>query len=103
MVPIEDSWQDKKVVHLLPPNVFELIGYAVRVFLDNSHKICFSLNCVCSWPSDSRVLIHSVNLAGKSCSLVLMICRSRDAMNYVPNTLTNLGATKSDELLLTLM
>ena len=99
VVPVEHSWQDKKVVHLLAPNVSKFIGYAVRVLLDNSHKICLRLNCMCSWPSDSRVSMHSINSIDKSCSLVLMVCRSKDAMNYVPSVLTNLVATKSNELL----
>ena len=46
--------------------------------------------------------MHSVDPTGKSYSLVLMVCRSRDAMNYVPSLLTNLAAPKSDELLLSL-
>ena len=43
--------------------------------------------------------MHSVNPTNKSCSLVLMVGQSRDAMRYVPSVLTNLVATKSDELL----
>ena len=81
MVPVERTWQDEKVVHLLPPNVPELIGHAVRVLLDNSRKIGLSLNCMWSRPSDSRVPMCSVDPIGKSCSLVLMVCRSRNAMN----------------------
>ena len=43
--------------------------------------------------------MHSVNPIGKSYNLVLLVCQSSDAMNYVPNILTNLGAAKSDKLL----
>ena len=93
VVPIERTWKDKKVVHSLPFNVPELIEHAVRIFLDNSHKIFLSLNCMWSWPSDSGVLVHSVDSTGKSCSLVLMVCGSRYAMNCVPSVLTNLVAT----------
>ena len=53
-----------------------------------------------SRPSDSEVSVHSVDPTGKSYNLVLMVCRSRDAMNCVPSVLTNLAATKSDKLLL---
>ena len=81
VVPFERTWQDEKVVHSLPPNVSELIRHAVRVLLDNSHKICLSLNRMWSRPSDSGVPIHSVDPIDKSCSLVLMVCRFRDAMN----------------------
>ena len=99
MILVECSWQDKKVVHSLPPDVLELIGHAVRVLLDNNHKICFSLNCKWSWPSNSRVPMHFIDPTSKSYNLVLMVCRSRHAMNYVPSVLTNLAATKSDEFL----
>ena len=81
MVPIERTWQDEKVIHSLPPNVPELIRHAVRVLLDNSRKIGLSLNCMWSWPSDSIVPMHSVDPTDKSYSLVLMVCRSRNAMN----------------------
>ena len=81
VVPLERTWQDEKVVHSLPPNVPELIGHAVRDLLDNSHKIGLNLNCMWSWSSDSEVPMHSVDPIGKSCSLVLMVCRSRNAMN----------------------
>ena len=81
VVPVERTWQDKKVVHSLPPNVPELIGHAVRVLLNNSYKICLSLNCMWSRPSDSGVPMHSVDPIGKNYSLVLMVCRFRDAMN----------------------
>ena len=101
-VRIEDSWQNKKVVHSLPSNVSKLIGHVVYILLDNSHKTCLSLNCMYSWPSDSKVPMHSINPTGKSCSLVLIVCQSRDAMIYVPSIPTNLAATKSDELLLSL-
>ena len=70
VVPVERTWKNKKVVHSLPPNVPELIRHVVRVLLDNSHKICLSLNCMWLWPSDSRVPVHSVAPTGKSCSLV---------------------------------
>ena len=81
MVPVEHTWQDDKVVHLLPPNVPELIGHAVRVLLDNSRKIGLSLNCMWLQPSDSRIPMRSVDPTGKNCSLVLMVRRSRNAMN----------------------
>ena len=81
VVPVERTWQDKKVVPSLPPNVPELIGHAVRVLLDNSQKICLNLNRMWSRPSDSGVPMHSVDPTDKSCSLVLMVCGSRDAMN----------------------
>ena len=81
MVLVECTWQDNKVVHSLPPNVPELIGHAVLVLLDDSHKICLSLNRIWSRPNDSRVPMHSVDPTGKSCSLVLMVCRSGDTMN----------------------
>ena len=81
VVPVERTGQDEKVVYSLPPNVSELIGHAVRVLLDNSHKICLSLNRMWSRPSDSGVPIHSVDPTGKSCSLVRMVCGSRYAMN----------------------
>ena len=93
VVLVERTWQDEKVVHSLPPNVPELIGHVVRVLLDNSHKICLSPNCMWSRSSDSGVPVHSIDPTNKSCSLVLMVCRSRDAMNCVPNILTNLAAT----------
>ena len=44
----------------------------------------------------------SVNPFGMGGSLVLMIRRSRDAMNYISSVLTNLADTESDELLLSL-
>ena len=81
MVLVERTWQDEKVVHSLPPNVSELIGHAVHVFLDNSRKIGLSLNCMWSRPSDFGVPMRSVDPTSKSCSLVLMVCRSRNAMN----------------------
>ena len=93
VVPVERTWKDKKVVHSLPLNVPELIGHAVRVLLDNSHKICLSLNRMWSWPSDFGVPMHPVDPTGKSCSLVLMVCGSRYTMNCVPSILTNLVAT----------
>ena len=93
VVLIERTWKEKKVVHSLPPNIRELIGHVVRILLDNSHKICLSLNRMWSWPSDSVVPMHSVDPTSKSCSLVLMICGSRYAMNCVPSILTNLAAT----------
>ena len=81
MVPIERTWQDEKVVHLLPPNVPELIGHAVRILLDNSRNIGLILNYMWSRLSDSGVPMSSVDPTSKSCSLVLMVCRSRNAMN----------------------
>ena len=98
VVLVEHSWQEEKVVYSLPPNIDELIRHAVHISLDNSYKICFNLNCVCSRPNDSKIPMHSVNPTSKSCSLVLMVCRSRDAMNYILSVLTNLAAIKSDEL-----
>ena len=44
VVPVERTWQDEKVVHSLLSNIPELIGHAVHVLLDNSYKICLSLN-----------------------------------------------------------
>ena len=99
VVLVERTWKDKKVVHSLRSNVPELIGHAVCVLLDNSYKIFLCLNCMWSWPSDSGVPVHSVDPTGKSCSLVLMVCGSRYAMNCVPSILTNLAATSSYKLL----
>ena len=81
VVPVERTWQDKKVVHSIPLNVPELVGHAVHVLLDNSHEICLSLNRMWLRPSDSKVPMHSIDPTGKSCSLVLMVCGSKDAMN----------------------
>ena len=102
VVPVERTWQDERVVHSLSPNVPEFIGHAVHVLLDNSHKICLSLNRMWSRTSDSEVPVHSIDPTDKNCSLVFMVCRSRDAMNCVLNALANLAATKSDKLLLSL-
>ena len=44
----------------------------------------------------------SINPFGMGGSLVLMVCRSGDTMNYVPSVFTNLAVTQSDELLLSL-
>ena len=74
VVLVERNWQDEKVVHLLPSNIPELIEHAVCVPLDNSHKICLSLNCMWSRPSDSGVPMHYVDPIGKSYSIVLMVC-----------------------------
>ena len=93
VVQVECTWQEEKVVHSLPPNVPELIGHAIRVLLDNSCKIGLYQSCMWLRSSDSRVPLHSVDPTGKSYSLVLMVCRSRDAMNCVPSVFTNLPAT----------
>ena len=81
MVPVERTWQDEKVVHSLPSNIPEFIGHAVRVLLDNSRKIGLSFNCMWLQPSDSGVPMHFVDPTAKSCSLVLMVCHSRNAMD----------------------
>ena len=81
MVLVERTWQDEKVVYSFPPNVPELVGHAVRILLDNSRKIGLSLNYMWSRPSDSGFSMRFVDSTGKSCSLVLMVCRSRNAMN----------------------
>ena len=52
-----------------------------------------------AWAGDSSISMGSVNPFGMGGSLVLMVCGSRDAMNYVPSIFTNLAVTKSDELL----
>ena len=100
VVPVEHSWQDKKVVYSLLSNVFELIGHAIRVLLDDSHEICLRLNSACAWPGDSSISMGSVNSSGMDSSLILMVRRSGDAMNYVPSAFTNLTITESDELFL---
>ena len=51
------------------------------------------------WPGDSSIFMGSVNPSGMGGSLVLMVRRSRDAMNYVLRVFTNLTVTESDELL----
>ena len=99
VVPVECTWQDEKVFHSLPPNIPELIGHVVRVFLDNSHKICLNLNHMWLRPSDYGIPMHSVDPTGKSSCLVLMVCGSRVAMNSVLSVLTKLVATKSDKLI----
>ena len=100
VVPIESSRQDEKVVYLLLSNVFELIWHAIRVLLDDSHEISLRLNSLCAWSGDSSVSMGSVTPSGMGGSLVLMVCRSGDVMNYVPGFFTNLAVTESDELLL---
>ena len=72
-VPVERSWQDKKVVHLLLSNVFELIGHTIRVRLDDCHEIFLYLNSVCAWPGDSNISMGSVNFSSMGGSLVLMV------------------------------
>ena len=86
----------------LLPNVSELIGHAIHVLLDDSHEICLCLNCVCAWLGDSSISIGSVNPSSMHGNLVLMVCRSRDAMNYISSVLTKLTITESDEFLLSL-
>ena len=98
VVPVERSWQDEKVVYLLLSNVSELIGHAIHILLDESHEICLHLNSVCAWAGDSSISMGFVNSSSMDGSLVLMVCRSGDAMNYVPSVFINLAVTKSDEL-----
>ena len=98
MVPVERSWQDEKVVYSLLSNVSELIWHAIRVLLDDSHEISLHLNNVCVWPGDSSISMGSVNPSSMGGSLVLMVHRFGDAMNYVPSVFTNLAVTESDEL-----
>ena len=102
MVRVEHSWQDEKVVYSLLSNVSKLIGHAIRIPLDNSHEISLHLNSVCAWPGDSSISMGFVNPSGIGGSLVLIVRRSRDAMNYVPSVFTNLAITESDELFLSL-
>ena len=99
VVPVEYSWQDEKVVHSLLSNVSELIGHAIHVLLDDSHKIHLCLNSLCAWLGDSSIFMGSVNSSGMGGSLVLMVRRSGDAMNYVPSVFTNLVVIESNELL----
>ena len=99
MVPIQCSRQDKKVVYSLLSNVSELIRHAIRVLLDDSHEISLRLNSVRPWAGDSGISMGSVNPSGMGGSLILMVCRSEDVVNYVPSILTNLAVTESDELL----
>ena len=54
---------------------------------------------MCMWPGDSSISIGFVNPSAMCGSLVLIVRRSRDAMNYVPSVLTNLAVIESDELL----
>ena len=98
MVPVQRSRQDEKVVYLLLSNVSELIGHAIHVLLDDSHEISLRLNSVCAWAGDSRISMGFVNPSGMGGSLVLMVCGSGDAVNYVPSIFTNLVVTESDEL-----
>ena len=98
MVPVQRSWQDNKVIHLLLANVSKLIGHEVIVLLDNNHEICLHLDGVCLWSSDSSISMHFVNPSNKGGNLVFMICQSGHAMNYVPSVLINLVITESDEL-----
>ena len=99
VVPVQRSRQDEKVVYSLLSNVSELIGHAIRVLLDDSHEISLSLNNVRPWAGDSRISMGSVNPSGMDGSLVFMVRRSGDAVNYVPSILTNLAVTESDEIL----
>ena len=98
VVPIQHNRQNKKVVYSLLSNVFELIGHAIRVLLDDSHEISLRLNSVWVWAGDSGISMDSVNPSYMDGSLVLMVRRSEDAVNYVPSIFTNLAVTKSDEL-----
>ena len=102
MVQIKRSWQDKKVIHSFLANVSKFIRHAIYVLLDNSNEICLCLIGVCSRSNDSSISMHSVNPSGKDGNLVLVVCQSRHAMNYVPSILTNLAITESDELFLSL-
>ena len=99
MVLAERSRQNEKVVYSLLSNVSELIGHAIRIFLDDSHEISLRLNSVCRWAGDSSISMGSVNPSGMGNSLVLMVLGSGDAMNYVQSIFTNLAITESDELL----
>ena len=99
MILIQYSLQDKEVVHSLLANIFELIGHAIHVILGNSHEIRLGLDGVCSWLSNSSISMHFVNMSSERGGLVFMVCRSRDAMNYVPSILLNLVVTKSNEFL----
>ena len=102
MVPVERSWQDKKVGYSFFSNVSKLIGHVIRILLDDSHEICLHLNSVCTWARDSSISMGSVNPSSMGGSLVLTVRRSGDATNYVPSIFTNLAVTKSDELFSTL-
>ena len=73
MVPVERSWQDKKVVHLLLSNVSKLIKHAIRVLLDDSHEISLCLNSMCAWPGDSSISMGFVNPSSMGGNLVLMV------------------------------
>ena len=99
VVLVERSRQDKKVVYSLLSNISEFIGHAICVLLDDSHEISLHLNSVCVWPGYSRISMGAVNPSGMGGNLVLMVCGSGDAMNYVPSVFTNLAVTHSDELL----
>ena len=61
-------------------------------------KIRLCLNSVCALAGDSSISMGSVNPSSMDGSLVLMIRRSKDTMNYVSRVFTNLTVTKSDEL-----
>ena len=99
VLPVERRRQDEKVAYSLLSNVSELVGHVIRVLLDDSHEISLHLNSVCTWPGDSSISMGSVNPSGMGDSLVLMVRRFGDAMNYVPSIFTNLAVTESDELL----
>ena len=101
-VLLERNKQDEKVVYSLLFNVFELIGHAIRVLLDDSHEISLRLNSVCTWPRDSSISMGSVNPSSMGGNLVLMVRQSGDAMNYVPSVFTNLVVIECEELLLSL-
>ena len=100
MVPVERSKQDEKVVYLLLSNVFELIRHAICVLLDDSHEISLRLNRLCTWPRDSSISMGSANPFGIGGSLLLMVCRSGDAMNYVPSIFTNFTIIEMNLLLM---
>ena len=99
VVPVEHSKHDEKVVYSLLSNVFELIGHAIRFLLDDSHEISLRLNSVCTWAGNSSISMGSVNPSSMGGSLVLMVHKFGDAMNYVPSIFTNLAVTESNELL----
>ena len=99
VILVQRSRQDEKVVYSLLSNVSELIRHAIRILLDDSHEISLRLNSVCAWAGDSRISMGFVNPSSMGGSLVLMVHRSGDAVNYVPSIFTNLVVTESDELL----
>ena len=71
VVPVQCNRQDEKVVYSLLSNVFELIGHAIRVLLDDSHEISLRLNSVRPWARDSGISMGSVNPSGMGAALNL--------------------------------